>query len=173
VAFSCRERRDPGPLGSSGETVGTASRRASGPMVSREFGALRPTRKVYEACIGAPTLLLGKAVSKYSPTDFTRAVKDRVASAELISRHSREFEPESMQLDICFQDRHATARTTAMDGSPLARGVLVFCLLLVGAAICSAFNAAFTCAAGHNAFRAGQVPTISSHSKCNGQNGFS
>ena len=60
-----------------------------------------------------------------------------------------------------------------VDGSPLASGVLVFCLLLVGAAMCSAFDAAFTCAAGHNAFRAGQVPTISSHSKCNGQNGFS
>ena len=60
-----------------------------------------------------------------------------------------------------------------VDGSPLASGVLVFCLPLVGAAMCSAFDAAFTCAAGHNAFRAGQVPTISSHSKCNGQNGFS
>ena len=64
-------------------------------------------------------------------------------------------------------------REAGVDGSPLASGVLVFCLLLVGAAMCSAFDAAFTCAAGHNAFRAGQVPTISSHSKCNGQNGFS
>jgi hypothetical protein len=60
-----------------------------------------------------------------------------------------------------------------VDGYQLASGVLVFCLLLVGAAMCSAFGAAFTCAAGHDAFRAGQVPTISSHSKCNGQNGFS
>jgi hypothetical protein len=59
-----------------------------------------------------------------------------------------------------------------VDGSPLASGVLVFCLLLVGAAMCSAFDAAFTCAAGQDAFRADQVPAISSYSKCNGQNGF-
>ncbi len=65
------------------------------------------------------------------------------------------------------------ARNGREGDSPLASGVLVFCLLPVGAAMCSAFDAAFTCAAGHNAFRAGQVPTISSHSKCNGQNGFS
>jgi hypothetical protein len=45
--------------------------------------------------------------------------------------------------------------------------------LLVGAAMCSAFDAAFTCAAGHDAFRADRVPTISPHSKCIGQNGFS
>jgi hypothetical protein len=44
---------------------------------------------------------------------------------------------------------------------------------LVGAAMCSAFDAALPCAAGHDAFRANLVPTKSTHSKCIGQNGFS
>ena len=57
-----------------------------------------------------------------------------------------------------------------VDGSPLASGVLVLCLLLVGAAMCSAYDAAFTCAAGHDAFRADRVPTKSSHSRCTGPN---
>src|SRR5947209_20151766 len=35
--------------------------------------------------------------------------------------------------------------------------------------MCSAFDAAFTCAAGHDAFRADQVPTKSTHSKCIGR----
>src|SRR5215203_3492643 len=38
--------------------------------------------------------------------------------------------------------------------------------------MCSAFDAAFTCAAGHDAFRAGQVPTISSHSSATAKMGF-
>ena len=45
--------------------------------------------------------------------------------------------------------------------------------LLVGAAMYPAFDAALLIAAGHDAFRADRVPTISSHSKCTGQNGFS
>ena len=46
-------------------------------------------------------------------------------------------------------------------------------VLLVGAAMCPACHAALKCAAGHDAFRADQVPTNSTHSKCTGQNGFS
>src|SRR3546814_2726757 len=45
--------------------------------------------------------------------------------------------------------------------------------LLVGAAMCPAFDAALSYAAGHDAFRADLVPTICSHSRCTGQSGFS
>jgi hypothetical protein len=46
------------------------------------------------------------------------------------------------------------------------------CSALVGAAMCSTYDAALSCAAGHNAFRAAQVPIVSSHSRCTAQMGF-
>lgn len=60
-----------------------------------------------------------------------------------------------------------------MDGSPLASG---FLKLLQSAGWCGhVFDllCGLKCAAGHDAFRANQVPTKNTHSKCIGQNGFS
>lgn len=59
-----------------------------------------------------------------------------------------------------------------VDGPPLASGFWMM-QLLVGAAMCPACDAALSCAAGHDAFRADRVPTNFSHSECTGQNGFS
>jgi len=38
--------------------------------------------------------------------------------------------------------------------------------VLAGAVMCTACFAGFSCAAGHNAFRASQVPIENSHSRC-------
>lgn len=43
---------------------------------------------------------------------------------------------------------------------------------LVGAAMYPTFRCGFTCAAGHSAIRAAQVPVGSSHSKCMASLGF-
>ena len=59
-----------------------------------------------------------------------------------------------------------------VDGPPLASGFWMM-QLLVGAAMCPACDAALSCAAGHDAFRADRVPTNFSHSECTGQNRFS
>jgi hypothetical protein len=60
-----------------------------------------------------------------------------------------------------------------VNGSVLASTFFELLRLLVGAATCSAYDAALLCAAGHDAFRANQVPTKSMPSKCTGPNGFS
>ena len=59
-----------------------------------------------------------------------------------------------------------------MDGSPLARGSLSVLQLLVGAAMYPTCRCGLSCAAGHNAIRAAQVPIGSSHLKCTAQLGF-
>lgn len=62
----------------------------------------------------------------------------------------------------------------AVCGRPsVGKRFLERCSLLVGAATCPACDAALSCAAGHDAFRADRVPTNCSHSRCTGQNGFS
>ena len=62
---------------------------------------------------------------------------------------------------------------SCVDGSPLARVFLSFCTLLVGAVMCPACYAGFPYTAGHNAFRASQVPINSPHLKCTTRSGFS
>ena len=51
------------------------------------------------------------------------------------------------------------------------QGVIERSQLLVGAAIHPTFRCGLSCAAGHNAIRAAQVPIESSHSKCTAQLG--
>jgi hypothetical protein len=60
----------------------------------------------------------------------------------------------------------AAAMGPCMDGSPLARGSSSVLQLLVGAAMYPTCRCGLSCAAGHNAIRAAQVPIESSHSKC-------
>jgi len=59
-----------------------------------------------------------------------------------------------------------------MDGSPLARDSLSLLHLLVGAAMYPTCRCGLSCAAGHHAIRASQVPIVSSHSKCTAPVGF-
>jgi len=59
-----------------------------------------------------------------------------------------------------------------MDGSPLARGSLSLLQSLVGAAMYPTCRCGLSCAAGHNAIRAAQVPIESSHSECTAPVGF-
>jgi hypothetical protein len=74
--------------------------------------------------------------------------------------------------------RHVSRAAKSRDGScvagsPLARFFLSFCTSLVGAVMCPACYASFPYAAGHNAFRASQVPIDSPHLKCTTHRGFS
>lgn len=59
-----------------------------------------------------------------------------------------------------------------MDGSPLARDSLRLLQSLVGAAMYPTCRCGLSCAAGHNAIRAAQVPIVSSHLKCTAPVGF-
>ena len=63
-------------------------------------------------------------------------------------------------------------KAPCMDGSPLARVYLSIWQLLVGAAMHPTCRCGLSCAAGHNAIRAAQVPIESSHSRCTAPVGF-
>src|SRR4029453_3740920 len=70
------------------------------------------------------------------------------------------------QLQTLGHDPSNVLSGPCMDGSPLARGSLSVLQLLVGAAMYPTCRCGLSCAAGHNAIRAAQVPIESSHSKC-------
>ena len=55
----------------------------------------------------------------------------------------------------------------------VGKGFVRLLHLLVGAAMYPTFGCGLSCAAGHNAIRAAQVPIVTSHSKVHGPSGFS
>ena len=63
-------------------------------------------------------------------------------------------------------ERHKRYKNLSISGSAAPKDFLKLLHVLAGAVMCPAFCAAFACAAGHNAFRASQVPIESPHSKC-------
>ncbi|MGQ2905984.1 MAG: hypothetical protein ACT6RL_19510 [Neoaquamicrobium sediminum] len=54
----------------------------------------------------------------------------------------------------------------------VGKGFLSLLQVLVGAAMYPTFRCGLSCAAGHNAIRASQVPIVCSHSKCAAPVGF-
>jgi hypothetical protein len=73
-----------------------------------------------------------------------------------------------------LRDKASNDRNGAVYGRlSVGKGLLSALQLLVGAAMYPTCRCGSSCAAGHNAIRAAQVPIESSHSKVHGPIGFS